>query len=107
MIHGTAVFFPHACLPLGNAFWVFYSLAFALPYWLYKPICSRFPEHPAIVGFGIAIPIHAGLYLSSDILLRTLETVHIELTDPEFGKASMRLAKLVWELVPIDKGAMA
>jgi len=63
LIHGTAVFFPHAGLPLGIAFWVFSSLAFALPYWLYRAPCH--------IGFDIAIPINAGLYRSSGILLRT------------------------------------
>ncbi len=41
------------------------------------------------------------------VRLATGETVHIELTDREFVKASVRLAKPVWELEPNDKGATA
>lgn len=38
LIHGTVDFFPHAGMALGIAFWVFSSLAFALPYLLYRKL---------------------------------------------------------------------
>ncbi len=38
LIHGTVDFFPHAGMVLGIAFWVFSSLAFALPYLLYRKL---------------------------------------------------------------------
>ncbi len=42
LIHGTAVFFPHAGLFLGMGFWALSSLAFALPYLAYSRIASLF-----------------------------------------------------------------
>ncbi|WP_312283558.1 conjugal transfer protein TraB [Candidatus Igneacidithiobacillus taiwanensis] len=60
LIHGTAVFFPYVGLTLGIAFWVFSSLAFALPYLLYKPIRNRLPKHPALAAL-LATLITSGL----------------------------------------------
>ena len=42
LIHGTAVFFPHAGLLPGMGFWMLSSLIFALPYLAYSRIASLF-----------------------------------------------------------------
>ncbi|WP_437559555.1 conjugal transfer protein TraB [Acidithiobacillus sulfuriphilus] len=53
LIHGTAVFFPHAGLFLGIGFWSLSSLAFALPYLAYRTIAMHFPGgHAGGGGFG-------------------------------------------------------
>jgi len=51
LIHGTAVFFPHAGTVLGLAFWSLSSLAFALPYLAYPYLVLYFRGG----GFGAVV----------------------------------------------------
>jgi len=94
LIHGTAVFFPHAGLPLGLAFWVFSSLAFALPYWLYKPICNRLSERPALAALLAT--------LSTSVLSTVLPPLGlIGWTSPWIGAINEGWLGLVWVLLSI------
>ncbi len=58
LIKGTDDFFPHAGLALGVAFWIGTSIAFALPYLLYRPISTRLP---AGVGSVVALLVTSTL----------------------------------------------
>ncbi|MCE5388808.1 MAG: conjugal transfer protein TraB, partial [Acidithiobacillus sp.] len=84
----------YAGLPLGIAFWVFSSLAFALPYWLYKPITNRLPKHPAIAAL-LATLITSGL----STVLPPLGL--IGWTSPWIGAINEGWFGLVWVLLSI------